>query len=128
MKTPLKFTFNKIEDGYNNILNKTKSYYKEERDMRYLVEATSKYKKEDVSDTELLKEKQKQGLSISRYVPEEGEQFEVDAERKDLLVSKEFVKVIKEIKDVKEKVETATKEVKTEKAVKETTKKTTKKQ
>ena len=128
MKTPLKFTFNKIEDGYNNILNKTKSYYEEERDMRYLVEATSKYKKEDVSDNELLKEKQKQGLSISRYVPEEGEQFEVDAERKDLLVTKEFVKVIKEIKDVKEKVETATKEVKTEKAVKETTKKTTKKQ
>lgn len=96
--------------------------------MRYLVEATSKYKKEDVSDNELLKEKQKQGLSISRYVPEEGEQFEVDSERKDLLVSKEFVKVIKEIKDVKGEVETATKEVNTEKAVKKTTRKTTKKQ
>ena len=125
MKTPLKFTFNKIEDGYNNILNKTKSYYEEERDMRYLVEATSKYKKEDVSDTELLKEKQKQGLAISRYVPEEGEQFEVDTERKDLLVSLNYVKVIKEIKDIEKEVETATKEVKTEKAVKKTTTKKT---
>ena len=93
--------------------------------MRYLVEATSKYKEGDVSDTELLKEKQKQGLAISRYVPEEGEQFEVDAERKDLLVALNYVKVIKEIKDVKKEVETATKEVKTEKAIKKTTKKTT---
>lgn len=121
MKTPLKFTFDKIEDGYNNILNKTKSYYEEERDMRYLVEATSKYKDGDVSDNELLKEKRKQGLAISRYVPEEGEQFEVDTERKDLLVALNYVKVIKEIKDVKKEVETATKEVKTEKAVKKTT-------
>ena len=99
MKTPLKFTFNKIEDGYNNILNKTKSYYEEERDMKYLVQATDKYKTSNTSDIQLSKIK---GIA---YIPEEGEQWEVDNDRKDTLVENGLVTVVNAVLDEKEETE-----------------------
>ena len=105
------------EDGWKNLLKEGKSTYKEEMEMRYIVEATAKYEKENVSDTEraIVKE-------VRRYIPKEGEQWEVDSERKEILVSRGFVKVIKEVKD--EIVE----EVIKEKPVKKpTTRKTNKK-
>ena len=59
----------------------------------------------------------------NRYVPKQGEQWEVDYERKEHLVELGFVKVVKEIQEKVKEVETAVKKPKTEKAVKKTTKK-----
>ena len=50
MTKPLKFTFDKIQDGYNDILNKTKSYYKEEKEMKARVRALKKF--ETIRDSE----------------------------------------------------------------------------
>ena len=97
-----------------NYIDKTKSNYEEERKMKYLVEALDTYKRRNLKD------------AILNKVPEEGEQFEVSKERLDILLgdnnyNEAFVKVVKEIKE--EVIETATKEVKAEKAIKRTTKK-----
>ena len=82
-----------------------------------LVQATDKYEKLNLKDNELGR------------IPKEGEKFEVSEERYEVLTKTNkfntvFVKKIEEA----EEVETATKKVKAEKAVKKTTtKKTTKK-
>ena len=75
-------------------INKTKSNYKEERKMKYLVEALDTYKRRNLKD------------AILNKVPEEGEQFEVSKERLDILLgdnnyNEAFVKVVKEIKETK---------------------------
>lgn len=88
-----KFVYNPPEDNWEDLLIKGKSTYKEEREMRYLVEATDKYKKTNTSDNELS------GIKGMRYVPEEKEQWIVEAERKELLVENGFVTVVEEIKD-----------------------------
>lgn len=73
------------------------------------VRATDKFKNKNVKPKEL------------EYIPEQGEEFEISEERFKILNGKNdyntiFVKKVEEI-------ETATKKVKTEKAVKKTTKK-----
>ena len=103
-----------LDDEWEEILEKGKSIYKEETKMRYLVEATSKYEKTNNHDVERSKVK-----GVEKYIPKQGEQWEVDYARKEKLVELGYVKVVKEIKEV----ETAVKEVKTEKAVRKTTKK-----
>ena len=82
--------------------------------MRYLVEATNKYEKTSNFDLELSKQR-----GVKKYIPKQGEQWEVDFERKEKLVELGYVEVVEEIKEV----ETAVKEVKKEKAVKKVTKK-----
>lgn len=77
-----------------------------------LVIATDKYRKLNVKDNQL------------RRIPEAGEEFEVSEQRYKLLAGNNpygvaFVEKVEETKEV----ETATKKVKTEKAVKKTTKK-----
>lgn len=82
-----------------------------------LVQATDKYEKLNLKDNELGR------------IPKEGEKFEVSEERYEVLTkTNKFNTVfVKEIEEAEE-VETATKKVKAEKAVKKTTtKKTTKK-
>ena len=106
------------QDNWINILIKSKSKYKEELKMKFLVRATDKYIKTNTWDSDLSLQK-----GVAEYKPQEGEQWEVDYMRKEKLVELGFVTVVKEIKEV----ETAKKEVKTEKAVKKTTRKTTKK-
>ena len=56
---------------------------------------------------------------IKKYIPKQGEQREVDFERKEKPDELGYVEVVEEIKEV----ETAVKEVKKEKAVKKVTKK-----
>lgn len=77
-----------------------------------LVKATDKYQKLNLQDNELGR------------IPKEGEQFEVSKERYEVLTkTNRFHEVfIEKVEEVKQ-VETATKKVKTEKAVKKTTKK-----
>lgn len=77
-----------------------------------LVKATDKYKKLNLKDKELGR------------IPKQGEEFEVSDERYKVLTKENkfnevFVTKVEEIKEV----ETAVKKVKTEKAVKKTTKK-----
>ena len=57
---------------------------------------------------------------VEKYIPKEGEQWEVSYERKERLVELGYVKEVKEIKEGV--IETAVKEVKTEKAVRKTKK------
>ena len=82
-----------------------------------LVKATDKYEKLNLKDHELGR------------IPKEGEKFEVTKERyKVLTQTNKFNEVFVEKIEKIEEVETATKKVKTEKAVKKTTtKKITKK-
>ena len=105
-----------LDDNWGEILEKGKSIYKEETKMRYLVEATSKYEKTNNHDVERSKVK-----GVEKYIPKQGEKWEVDYARKEKLVELGYVKVVKEIKE--EVIETAKKEVKTEKAVRKTIKK-----
>ena len=85
------------EDIYGKILAPGKSTYKEQQESRWLVEATNQYFLTNTSDNELCKIHNK-----DRYVPEPGEQWETNYERKEILYRQGFIKVIKEIKEEKE--------------------------
>ena len=69
--------------------------------MKYLIEATDKYVKENMADKELSVEK-----GIAGYQPKKGERWEVDEERKNLLVKNGFAKVVVEEKkeEIKEEI------------------------
>lgn len=113
------FKYNPPADRWEDFLIKEKSNYEEEKKMKFLVKATDKYERANIFDAELSSRK-----GIDKYIPKQGEEFEVEYERKEKLESLGFVTVVKEIKEEKEVVvETAKKEVKAEKAVKKTTKK-----
>lgn len=80
-----------------------------------LVRATDKYEKLNLKDNELNR------------IPKEGEQWEVSGERYEILKGNNtfktvFVEAVETVRESIE-VETAAKKVKTEKAVKKTTKK-----
>ena len=102
------------KDEWNKLLAEGKSTYKEEMKMKYLVKATNKYEKNNDHDLELSKQR-----GVKKYIPKQGEQWEVSFERKEHLVNLGYVEEVREIKEV----ETAVKKPKTEKAVKKTTKK-----
>lgn len=108
------FSYTAPEDSWSNILENARSTYEEEKNMKYIVEATDLYKRLNTYDVELSKQK-----NVKQYIPKQGERWEVNLERKELLEEKGFIKVIEEVKEI----ETAKKEVKAEKAVKKTTKK-----
>ncbi len=77
-----------------------------------LVKATNQYERLNVKDKELNR------------TPKKGEKFEITEERYEILTknNKYNVVFVEKVEEVK-KIETATKKVKTEKAVKKTTKK-----
>ncbi len=108
------FSYTAPEDNWSNILVKKESTYEEEKNMKYIVEATDLYAKSNTYDVELSKHK-----NVKQYIPKQGERWEVNLERKQLLEEKGFIKVIEEVKEI----ETAKKEANAEKAVKKTTKK-----
>lgn len=72
----------------------------EEQRMRYLVKATDKYITKNKWDGELSERK---GV---KYYPKPGEQWEVDFDRKEHLVSLGFVTVVKEIEEKQDKPKT----------------------
>lgn len=74
-----------------------------------LVRATDKYEKLNLKDNELNR------------IPKAGEEFEVSKERYEVLTKTNNFKAV--FVEKVEEIETATKKVKTEKAVKKTTKK-----
>lgn len=110
------FKYEPPKDNWEALLVKGESTYKEEKNMRYLVEATDKYITTNKFDGELS------AIKGTKYFPQKGEQWEVSYERKEKLVELGFATVVKEIPEV----EVAVKEVETEKAVKTTRKRTKK--
>lgn len=99
-------------------INKIKSKYEEEKRMKYKVRALDTYKKMNIRDEQLDK------------VPDEGEEFIVNADRLEVLSGNnsygvKFVEVVEKLEEI-EKVETAVKNITAEKAIKKTTKKKTK--
>lgn len=124
-----KFKFNKMEDKYSSIFFNIKSNYEEEKKMKFLVRATEKYKTTNTSDAELSARK-----GIVNYIPAEGEEWEVEFERKEKLESLGFVTVVKEInsfdetlKNIKETGERIADAIKEEAIEDETIVETTKK-
>lgn len=100
MRDPLKFKFKKIEDGYMNIIDKTKSYYKEEEEMKAKVKCIMP---RGYNDLEL-----KRKINC-------GEEYIVEKERAEYLAENNAVEILEPIKEEKTKKKT-------------TTRKTTKKQ
>ena len=81
------------EDKWLDMLDKTKSTYKEELEMKYKVEALNTYEEYNVTD------------SVLGYVPRAGETFIIDKDRLDVLLGENadnrvYVKVIEEIKPI----------------------------
>lgn len=102
------FKYKIPEDNWSNLLVNVKSNYEEEKKMKFIVEATNKYEQTGNHDIERSEAK-----GVEKYIPKAGERWEVDFERKEKLVELGYVK----------EIEVAKKEVKTEKAVKKTSKK-----
>lgn len=78
------------QDKWKDILVKSKSNYKEEVEMRYKVKATKAFEEYNMNPAELS------------FIPKEGYEFEVDAERLEVLGGKnaynvKFVEVVKPI-------------------------------
>lgn len=101
-----------------NYIDKIKSKYEEEKRMKYKVRALDTYKRMNVRDEQLNR------------VPEPGEEFIVSTDRLEVLSGNnsyevKFVEVVEKIEET-EQIETAVKDIKTEKAIKKTTKKKTK--
>jgi len=69
MQKPLKFKFEPIEDGYKDILVKSKSHYILDKSKRFKVRATDTYSKLKMIDGQLGR------------TPEPGEEWIVDEER-----------------------------------------------
>ena len=90
------FTYTPPNDTWLEIIDNTKSTYKEELKMEYKVEALSTYEEYNVTDKEL------------GYVPKAGETFKVSKDRLDILLGENeddrvYVKVLEEIKETKKK-------------------------
>ena len=90
MKKPLKFKFKKVEDGYNEILDKTPSRYEEEKNMKAKVRALKSFEK--IKDAE------------RNVYPKEGEEWITDIERAEYLESKSVVEIVETIKEESDKV------------------------
>lgn len=101
------------EDNWEKHLVKKKSNYKERKEMKYEVEATSKYQDQQITDGEL------------NTIPKQGYRWIVEEERKNLLESKGFIIVIKKLEEKKpEVVEVAVAKPKKETTARKTRKKT----
>ena len=87
-----KFNYSPPQDSWVDILEKEKSKYEEEKNMKYLVEALNVYKDKNIKDNELNR------------IPEEGEQWVVSSERKEVLLgnNKHNIVFIKDIEEIKE--------------------------
>lgn len=101
MRKPFKFTFSHVEDGYNEILDKTKSYYEEEKKMRDRVRCIKAYN----------------DIQLGKKITPNDDPFIVDRLRADQLVAAGVCKVVEE--DVDKLIETVKTE-NTEESVRKT--------
>ena len=112
------FEYKILEDNWKYFLVLDKNKYDKEKKMKYLVEATDLYTKKNIWDSELSEIK-----GIPEYKPKEGEQWEVDFDRKEKLVNLGYAKLIKEIKEEKKEKKVTAKKT-TDKKIKRKSKKT----
>lgn len=84
-----KFKFKQLNDNYTELFVKSKSHFEEQKKAMYTVEATNKYTSSGTWDVELSRLKQ-----LKQYIPKQGERWEVNYKRKELLVEKGYVKVV----------------------------------
>lgn len=80
MKKPLKFEFEHIKDGYDELLNKTKSHYKEDIEIKAKVKTLINFK--DLEE------------EVDRKV---GDIFECSEERMEYLIKRKVIEVIEKI-------------------------------
>lgn len=85
-----KFEYKAPKDNWLNIIEKEKSKYKEEKNIRYKVEALKEYEEKKISDSELGR------------IPKAGEQWLVNEDRLDVLLGDNsykttFVRIIEKI-------------------------------
>ena len=90
------FTYTPPNDTWLEIIDNSKSTYKEELKMEYKVEALSTYEEYNVTDNQL------------GYIPKAGETFKVSKDRLDILLGENednrvYVKVVEEIKKTTKK-------------------------
>lgn len=107
------FTYIPPKSEWEKEITKKKSTYKEELKMRFKVEALPIWKERNITCTDL-----------NNKIPNEGDQWEVDKERLDVLLgdnpfNQPFVKLVEEVKPVKE----VKKETNKDKPIKKNTKK-----
>lgn len=91
-----KFEYKQKADIWNDLLTNKKSTYKEEKDMKYLVRATNKYERNDISDVILSEREGK------RIVPKEGQEWEVDLDRMESMVADGMGILVKKIPDIED--------------------------
>lgn len=96
MKMPLKFEFKKVKDGYDELLNKTKSHYEEDLEMKVKVEAVRNY-----FDVE---EKEQKYAILPKNAKETQHIWVTSKERADelLKVTPAIIKILEEVKTNKE--------------------------
>lgn len=140
MKTPLKFTFKHIEDGYDNLLDKTKSHYEEDLKMKAEVKAIKRF--QDIENNKNWREinetwicsveraeylKENNGVEILRTFKEESKKLPPKIENVDEAIEKieESAKETVKLNELGNPV--GTREFKEEKPKKTTKKKTSKK-
>lgn len=117
MKKPLEFKFEEVKDGYDKLLDKTKSHYEEEKKMEVKVKVIMNFK--DMENG-----------NIQRVI---GDEFKCNKIRADYLKENNAVEILEIIPDATLEyrkaivVDTDKVEVKEIKEVKKTTRKTTKK-
>lgn len=100
-RKPKAFTYTPPADSWLEIIDNSKSTYKEELKMKYKVEALKTYEDYNVTDI------------VLGYVPKAGEEFIVTKDRLDVLLGENndnrvYVKVVEEIKPTEEKTSKTT--------------------
>ena len=86
-----KFTYQALEDHWDDFITKSKSTYKEEKDMQYKVRATDEWEKRGISD------------AVLGHIPKPGEKYEIDEDRLDLLTgNNEYNAVFVEVVEKKQ--------------------------
>ena len=118
-----KFDYKQKPDIWGDLLTNKKSTYKEEKNMKCKVRATSKYQMTNTSDTELTE------VEMKRCVPVKGREWITAKDRAEMLENRGYVTIIENIEEKELKVEPLKEEKKEEtiKEPKKSTKRTSKK-
>lgn len=112
MKQPLKFNFKHIEDGYNELLDKTKSHYEEDLKMRAEVKAIKRF--QDIENNKNWREINETWIcSVERaeYLKENGGAEILKIFKEESKESKELPPKIENVDETLERIKKSTKEI-----------------
>ena len=111
MKKPLEFTFKHIEDGYNKLLDKTKSHYEEDLKMKAEVKAIKRF--QDIENNKVWREINETWIcSVERaeYLKENGGAEILKIFKEESKESKELPPKIENVDETLERIEESAKE------------------